>query len=130
MSMETLSEENKVKAKKIHICNFCSAKIQIGDFYIKSTHKNDGDIYDWKTHRWCADLAHDLNMYDEADEGLTGDAFQEYVSNFHDDLLINILPKSEGNKYEGLVSQIKYVNFQKKLWFVIRYFAKLKNQSK
>ncbi len=122
--METISSQKETKAIKIHRCDFCGEKIEVGQGYLKSTHKYDGEVYDWKTHKQCSDLADKLNMYEDADEGVTGDMFQETVSNFHDDILIEQLPKDEGRKYSDIIQQLRHVRWRDKLFFVMRHLNK------
>ncbi len=126
--METLSYTKEVKAIKEHRCDFCSDKIRVGETYTTSTHKADGSIYDWKTHKHCSDIAHRLKMYEDCDEGLTTDGFQESIHNAHDDLLINLLPQDKRNEYIDVIQQLRYVQFNKKLWYVIRHYAKIDKQ--
>ena len=76
-AMETIRQAHETKAIKQHVCDFCSEKIQIGETYFSSTHTHDGTIYDWKTHKGCNFIANKLDMYDNCDDGLTGDDFME-----------------------------------------------------
>lgn len=55
--METLTYPKETKAIKEHICNFCNSRIPKGDTYFKSTHKFDGMVYDWKSHKHCSEIA-------------------------------------------------------------------------
>lgn len=55
--METLTYKKEVKAIKEHSYNFCGTKINIGEAYMKSSNKHDGEVYDWKTHKYCAEIA-------------------------------------------------------------------------
>lgn len=125
--METLTQEKEVKAIKEHKCNFCGGKISVGEIYMKSTHKCDGDIYDWKTHKYCAEIANRLKMYDDAYEGVTMDDFIETINYKHNDLLIGQLPfdKEQPRKFSDIIQQLQKVNFRDKLWYVIRYYKKL-----
>lgn len=129
--METLTYQHEVKAKKEHSCNFCGFKINVGEAYMKSTHKFDGDVYDWKTHKHCAEIAGRLKMYDDADEGVTGDAFCETIHCVHDDLLIDKLSfdKEQPQKFSDIIQQLRKVNFKDKLWYVIRYYNKLDKEA-
>ena len=129
--METLTYQKEVKAIKEHSCNFCGTKINIGEAYMKSTHKHDGDVYDWKTHKYCAEIAERLKMYDDADEGVTMDDFMETIHCKHDDLLINQLPfdKEQPQKFSDIIQQLRHVKFKDKLWYVIRYYKKLDKES-
>jgi hypothetical protein len=90
--METLSYQEEVKANKEHRCDFCFDKIKKGETYCTSTHKQDGEVYTWKTHKYCSEIASRLKMYDDCDEGVTADDFQEIIHHFHDDLMIEQFP--------------------------------------
>jgi len=78
--VETLKYKTETKAIKNHKCNFCGGEITKGDIYHKSTHKFDGEVYDWKTHTICSDIANKLNMYDDTDYGLTQEIFVETIN--------------------------------------------------
>lgn len=123
--METLTYSKEIKAIKEHICDFCASRIVKGDKYMKSTHKYDGMVYDWKTHKHCSEIADRLKMYDDCDEGLTQDIFMDIIHNVHDDLLINLIPEEELKKYSDIIQQLRRVKFDDKLGYVIRYFKKL-----
>lgn len=123
--METISYSKEVKAAKDHRCNFCGDKIWEGETYITSTHKNDGVLYDWKTHKDCSNIATRLKMYDDAEDGLTEDMFQEYIHSCHDDLLIEMIPTMDRNNYSDIIQQLRRVVFKAKLGYVIRHFAKI-----
>lgn len=123
--METLMNPTETKATKEHQCSFCGGKIHQKEIYVKSTHKNDGDVYDWKSHKYCSDLAIRLKMYDDCDEGLTMDDFMETICSKHDDILISQLPKNELSKYDDVIRQLRCVRWSDKLGYVIRYYAKI-----
>lgn len=125
--METIRYQTETKAKRDHLCDFCGQKIRQGEKYMKSTHKQDGDIYDWKTHDWCQKLSHQMEMYDDAPDGVSQDMFVEYVSDAHDDILINQLPNSETGQFSDVIKQLKCVNWRDKLSYVIRHFNKLES---
>lgn len=129
--METLSTEKETKARKEHRCDFCSYKIMVNELYMKSTHVYDGSIYDWKTHKYCAKLAHKLKMYDECyyDEGVTMDDFMETVSEKYHDILIRQLPDRDTNDYGDIIRELRNVKFWDKLWFVIRHVNKLEKKN-
>lgn len=130
--MQTLLYPKETKSIKEHKCNFCAEKIIYGEVYIKSTHKFDGIIYGWKTHKHCANLAEKLKMYDYARdsgyEGVTTDFFMETINSEHDDLLINLIPNDEAKKYSDIIQQLRKVRFKDKLGYVIRYYKKLDNE--
>jgi len=123
--METLTYPKETKARKEHSCNFCSYKIREGEVYIKSTHAYDGQVYDWKTHKNCAEIASRLKMYDDCDEVVTQDDFMETIHCEHDDLMIRLLPQDELQKYSDIIQQLRRVMFKDKLGYVIRYYKKL-----
>ena len=123
--METLSYQKEVKANKEYRCNFCGEKIKKDEVYHSSTHKNDGTIYDWRTHIHCSNIASRLKLYDDCEDGLTEDAFQESIHGEHDDLLIALLPKGEHIKYSDIIQQLRHVQFRHKLSYVIRHYIKL-----
>jgi len=83
--METL-RYTKPKARKEHVCDFCYDKINKGEVYNSQTNTYDGDIYTWKTHNKCSEIASKLKMYDDADEGVSGDMFIEYINDYYSDL--------------------------------------------
>lgn len=123
--METISNTKEVKANKDHKCDFCGERIPSGSKYFTSTHKQEGHVYDWKSHPYCSKLASRLNMYEDADEGVSADIFQETISSYHDDALIDLFPKDEINKYSDIIQQIRHVSFHYKLMYVIRHYGKL-----
>lgn len=127
--METLMHATEIKANKEHRCDFCEEKIMKGDNYIKSTHKHDGDIYDFKTHDYCAELASKMKMYDDADEGLTQEGFMESVSEAHYTFMIGKFSNGDREKYGDVIEQLRYVLFREKLHYVIMQF-KNKNSNK
>ena len=83
--MKTLSQR-KPKATKGHVCDFCYDKINKGEVYENSTNVYEGVLYTWKTHHRCSEIASKLKMYDDADEGVTGDMFIDYINDYYSDL--------------------------------------------
>lgn len=77
--METLSNRIERKANKQHKCSFCLLHIKKGDNYLISVHKNDGEIYNWKSHKHCNDLANKLDMFSDCEEGVTSEDFNIYI---------------------------------------------------
>ena len=125
--MTTLAEPKETKARQNHQCSLCGYRIPKGDTYIKSTHVYDGEIYDWKTHTHCSDVAKDLKMYDHYDygEGLTGEDFSENIKNEYWSIMLSKFSEEDRDKYSKEISEFKYVQFRHKLGAVIRY---LKNK--
>lgn len=79
MNPETLSRINVI-AVKYHKCNFCGGKIEKGTQYQRQGIVFEHRVYTWKSHYRCLDLCSKLNMYDNCDDGVTGDDFYEYVN--------------------------------------------------
>lgn len=127
--METLLNPTEVKANKDHHCDFCGSKIYKGSKYLKSTHKNDGDLYDFKTHDYCAELATKMDLYKDAYDGVDGETFQEAVSEKHFSLLTDRFAQNEFRQYDDILNQLRYVNFKEKLHYVIMHYKKLEKQS-
>lgn len=126
--MTTLSYAQETKAIKEHRCSFCNGIIRIGNTYMKSTHVHDGTIYDWKTHKRCADLADKMKMYDDADEGVTDEIFQETVSCKYFNLMLSLFNEDELKKFRDVIQHFRYVSFLHKLDYVIHHFAKLEKE--
>jgi len=127
--METISYNKEVKAKKDHRCNFCGEKIKAGEIYETSTHKQDGTIYDWKTHKHCSDIASRLKLYDDCEEGLSEDGFQESIHSEYFDLLVVKFSKEDITKYNDIIQQLQNVRFKDKLSYVIRHYARIDKTS-
>jgi hypothetical protein len=123
--METLSHPKKVKATKDHNCCFCIDKIKKGEIYFTSTHKQDGTLYDWKTHTYCTEIAERLKMYDDCDEGLDTDSFQESIHSEWFNLMINQFSEDDIKKYSDVINQLRYVSFRQKLMYIIRYYKNI-----
>lgn len=75
--MEIILTRNP-KANKMHLCDYCRQKINIGAVYRSDAINNEGDFYTWKSHIACTKIANELSMFDYT-EGLTGDDFQESI---------------------------------------------------
>lgn len=117
MSVEIIND-TIVKARKQHVCNLCGEAIIVGEQYERVTCKYDGDIYTWKTHLDCTEIAHKLNMFDYADDGLTEDDFCEYIK----EEWANILWKLDNENYESKTHEIP--PFKEQLDFVIKHHLK------
>lgn len=79
--VEILSECWPV-ARKEHTCDYCRCKIEKGTKYYKQTLKYEDTIYDWKCHGECKDLTSDLDMWDNADDGVGPYEFGDCVNEF------------------------------------------------
>lgn len=83
-------------------------------------------MYDWKSHTYCSKLASDLKMYEDADEGVTEDMFQESIHSVYFDLMLALFEKEDLKKYPDVVQQLRHVNFRDKLFYVIGHYNKTK----
>lgn len=122
--MTTLSYSKETKAIKEHRCNFCDGVIRVGQVYMKSTHEHDGSVYDWKAHKHCEGLASKMKMYDDADEGVTSEIFQETVGCKYFDLMLSLFNEEELKKFSDVIQHFRYVSFHHKLAYVLHHFAK------
>lgn len=113
--MTTIENEHQVKARKDYRCNFCSLPILKGSFYFKSVHKED-EIYSWRVHKHCSEIATKLKMYDHTDEGLGSDLFVEIVK----DAYMEIMSKTQNELYKS--KDFKYPPFEERLLFVINHY--------
>ncbi len=86
-------------ARKEHRCEFCGEVIHVGEKYYRQTNVYDGCIYDWVCHCDCLQLACELDMFDDCDEGIDGDGFinslNQYVHDNHYDDKILALSRYE-----------------------------------
>jgi hypothetical protein len=76
--MNTLSVKS-LKAKKQHICNLCGFPIFVGEIYENQANVADGFFYKFKSHRSCLRVAHELDMFNLCDDGVSEDAFYEFI---------------------------------------------------
>jgi hypothetical protein len=90
--MDVIKHPRQTKARKAHRCNFCGGKIEIGAAYFDATYV-DCDLFSWKTHTHCAEIAEKLRMYDECDEGVSESDFSELIDYQFDNLNPNLLHK-------------------------------------
>lgn len=92
-------------ARKEHRCNFCGGVISVGEKYNRQTNVYDGRVYDWVSHCECSELACELDMFDDCDEGLDDDGFidslNQYVyDNHYDDKIDDIAKDWQLPRYE------------------------------
>jgi hypothetical protein len=103
--MTTITRPTQTKARKKHRCGYCTYHINPNDIYLRSTHTYDGEIYTWKSHVHCNDIADKLNMFDRCDEGLTCDDFIEEIKNEYHNL------DPEGDKLPAKAEFKEYLDF-------------------
>lgn len=72
----------RLKAAKEHTCNYCGCEIPKGQRYYRDTLVYEGVLYEWKSHIECFKVASMLNMFDECDDGVSPDEFNEYVFDY------------------------------------------------
>lgn len=113
--METIVQPYLVKANKDHRCDYCCGAIKKSTRYYKSVHKYD-DIYDWKTHQYCADIADKLKMYDDVDEGLGAERFCDNIREEYQ----QIMSETQNELYES--KDFVYPSFQDRLLFVLNHY--------
>lgn len=113
--METIIYPTKTKAIKQHQCMFCLQPINKGVAYLKSTHKLDSQIYTWKTHEHCSEIAHKLNMWDDVDEGVDSDTFIEFINSEYN----NIMSKTQSEIWES--KDFVMPKFNARLSFVMEH---------
>ena len=66
--MNVISTKNK-KANKFHKCDLCGLLINHGEVYNSQVIADGGDIYTFKAHLSCIDIAKKLDMFDNTDDG-------------------------------------------------------------
>ena len=107
--METISSSTPI-ARKNHICNCCGEIITKGEKYDRSFHKCCGDVYGWKNHIQCSEIASKLDMFDSCDEGLSGESFRECVKCEYADLYAKLHPLSyETDSIPSFAEQLIFV---------------------
>lgn len=117
--MTTLSN-SKPKARKEHQCNYCSGIIKKNEVYENQTNVYEGDMYTWKSHLKCSEITSHFNMHDEYSEGLTEDAFRDYITEAYKCYFI----QNDLAYYES--KEFKYPDFLEQLDFVIKNKEKIK----
>lgn len=71
-------QDKERKARKEHICNYCYGVINKGEIYRDTILIDGGEIYVWKEHLHCQDVASDLWVWiDPNDYGMTEEDYQE-----------------------------------------------------
>ena len=85
--MNTIIERHRVKARKVHICDFCGKTIQIGEEYIVATYTDDR-IYDWHSCDRCEPYVNEAfnNKNYDWSEGMSQRDFEEYMWEEHRDI--------------------------------------------
>lgn len=50
-------------AKKVHVCDLCGGKVQIGEKYQRFSGKNEGEMFDLKHHLICCEIISQYCQY-------------------------------------------------------------------
>lgn len=90
--MDILSEKT-VKARKAHQCGFCTIIIPKGAIYTSQVNTADG-IGTFKAHTSCLKLAHKLDMFNEAEDGVDSDLFCEIIEDKYNELFPDVIGAS------------------------------------
>lgn len=109
--MKTISTTER-KARKQHMCNYCGLPIEIGETYELQVNINEGELYSWKSHLSCNDIASELDMYDNCDDGLTGETFREYIQEEYRNIMhteFNEIYESKDFSYPEFYEQLEFV---------------------
>lgn len=111
--MNTILQKERVCRKMTH-CNFCDGVIHVGEKYDFRTIVNDGNIYNWKSHLHCLDIASKLDMFDDDPDGITSESFQESIK----DEYAHIMSTKYNDMWES--AEYRIPNFEQQLNFVIK----------
>lgn len=74
--MPTILKESIPIARKTHICDYCRKPINKGEKYNRYTIVNDGNLYEWKAHKYCTELA---SYIEDDGDGITSDDFDSFL---------------------------------------------------
>jgi hypothetical protein len=121
--METISFTTP-KARKEHTCDWCNEKIEVGEKYTRAFCKED-DVYVWKNHIHCEEIAQELKMFDN-NGSLSECDFTESIQEEYQ----RIMCEKFNEIYES--KDFKYPNFKSQLDFVCSFYnieKKSTNQS-
>lgn len=84
--MSTILSESRPTARKEHTCDFCGHAIPVGEKYNLQVGVYDG-FYTWKSHVVCEELAHLLDMYEDAyPDGVSSDGFMQTTYDAYTDI--------------------------------------------
>lgn len=102
-------------ARKVHHCNFCYGKINLGQRYIRQTILFDGDIYDWLEHEECNEICCELDMWADCDSdyGISSEQFQETIDQAIYDTFSEEEMESEWDNLTMYEKVKKFLNYLK-----------------
>jgi len=75
--MDSIKHIPNRKAKKVHYCNLCHSKIEIGEEYDYQFNSDGGDSWESKSHKKCLQLA--INLDADNGEGYTDEALSDCI---------------------------------------------------
>ena len=67
----------EMKARKVHVCDYCGENIEKGEVYIRDTCTFDADMYYWLSHKKCEAIAKFIWIFVDPDPGMDGESFQD-----------------------------------------------------
>lgn len=101
--MSTVISHKVVKARKLHVCDFCTLPFEKGTRYNRNFTKFDGIVYVWKSHLSCSHLVTALAM--DYGDGVTTDEFKEHINETYDSL-------TDGANTPSFAEKLNYVTDQ------------------
>lgn len=71
---------SKRKANKQHTCDWCGLPIIKGEIYNVSVNESEGELYTWKNHISCEQIATKLKMFEGVwNDGLCAEDFRDQI---------------------------------------------------
>lgn len=112
VKMTTL-KHTKPTAKKVHHCEWCGGKIEIGEVYDYHAGLFCGDFFVTKSHLDCNRLVYKLDMFEESDDGLDSCGFWENIRyefiDLSEKLCLSICRFDHLEEKEALQSKLEFV---------------------
>ena len=112
--MVEIISDSMVTARKEHTCSFCGLPIKNKAKYNRAVIKESGNIYVWKSHKSCMDLAQNI---EDCDDGVSQYEFNAFVCNCIEEQECSRCPYKENNEECHNYSCFEYC-----LPFVKNYF--------
>jgi len=86
--METLSEKQPI-ARKDHRCDWCGEIIHKGEKYDYAFNIMEGFPFVWENHLSCRQIAIELDMFDNVNDGVTEEDFREFIQDEYRNIMLN-----------------------------------------
>lgn len=77
--MSTILSCTTPRAAKVHLCDWCGLRIVPGESYRRTVHITEGELFVWKEHHHCQEVARRLGV--ESDE-CAADCFRDAVCDY------------------------------------------------